>query len=150
MSPSAERSTLGARELVPPPVRHSLPDDRASPVAGAIDRLTFRAIVRRYKAASAVAFGLVLALIAVVLAAAASGPSTTPLSDATSCSQWAAATATQQTAYGYLYLREYGDLLSSARAARGVRSTLDVDCAKAADLGDSDEVTVVAAIKHEY
>lgn len=114
------------------------------------DRPTLRGIMARHKAASAVAIVVVLLLVAFSVAAVISGSSKAALSDSTSCSQWEAATQAQQNGYAQLYLKEHGALSGGARSAGGVRSTITSNCIQAAYLGESDDVSVVAAIHNDY
>ena len=104
----------------------------------------------RHKGASAVAIVVVLLLVAFTVAAAITGSSNAALSDSTSCSQWVSSRQAQQNAYAQLYLKEHGAPSSGVRNADGVRSTITSTCTQAAYLGESDDVSVVAAIHHDY
>ncbi len=104
----------------------------------------------RHKGASAVAIVVVVLLVAFTVAAAITGSSNAALSDSTSCSQWVSSRQAQQNAYAQPYLKEHGAPSSGVRSADGVRSTITSTCTQAAYLGESDDVSVVAAIKHDY
>ncbi len=93
---------------------------------------------------------VVLLLIAFTAAAAISSSSNAALSDSTSCSQWVSASQAQQNGYAQLYLKEHGAPSSGARNADGVRSMITSTCTQAAYLGESDDVSVIAAIKHDF
>jgi hypothetical protein len=127
-----------------------MPDGAAPRGQTRRDPPTLRGIMARHKGASAVAIVVVLLLIAFSVAAAISSSSTAALSDSTSCSQWVASREGQQNAYAQLYLKEHGAPSSAARTADAVRSTITSTCTQAAYLGESDDVSVVAAINHDY
>jgi hypothetical protein len=108
-----------------------------------------KAVILRHKAASAGAAAvllIVLSTLASVLLPGGGGA----LSDSASCSAWASASQSQQNAYSQIYLNEHGRLPSGAGDVTGVRSAIDNDCIKAAYLGESDDVTIIAAIEHAY
>jgi hypothetical protein len=93
-----------------------------------------------------------LALLLIVIAvfavpAVSSGGS---LSDSSSCSQWGAATPTQQAAYARLYEREHEAGLSGAVSATNIASAITQACTHAAYLGESDDVSVIAGINHQF
>jgi hypothetical protein len=116
-------------------------------LAGSLWRL--KAVILRHKAASigsAAVLLIVLSTLASVLLPGGGGA----LSDAASCSAWASASQSQQNTYSQLYLNEHGRLPSGAGDVTGVRSAINNDCIKAAYLGESDDVTIIAAIQHAY
>lgn len=104
----------------------------------------------RHEGASAVAIAVVVLLVAFSVAAAVSSSSTAALSDSTSCSQWVASRPDQQSGYARIYFKEHGAAPSGVRNADGVRSTITSTCTQAAYLGESDDVSVAAAINHDY
>lgn len=107
-------------------------------------------IVSRHKRASAGAIALVLVLVAVTVVPALLSTSGGVISDSTSCSGWGSASQAQQTAYSHLYLNQHGVLPSGARDADSVKSAVSKACIQAAYLGEADDVSVIAAIKHQY
>jgi hypothetical protein len=108
-----------------------------------------KAVILRHKAASAGA-AAVLLIVLTVLASAVLPGGERALGDSASCSDWASASQSQQNAYSQLYLNEHGALPSGAGDVSGVRSAINNDCIKAAYLGESDDVTVIAAIEHAF
>jgi type II secretory pathway pseudopilin PulG len=106
--------------------------------------------MRRHKAASAVVIAVVLLLVAFTAAAAVSSSSNAALSDATSCTQWASASAAQQSTYAQLYFAEHGGLASGANDPTSIRSAINSACSQAAYLGESDDVSVLAAVRHNF
>jgi Tfp pilus assembly protein PilX len=104
----------------------------------------------RHKRASAGAIALLFVLVAVTLLPALLSSSTAVLSDATSCSGWGSASQAQQTAYSRLYLNEHGVLASGASDPNSIKSAVSNACIQAAYLGEADDVSVIAAIKHQY
>ena len=114
------------------------------------ERLTLRTVMSRHKGASAGAIALLFVLVAVTVSPAFLSSSGGALSDSTSCSGWGSASQAQQTAYSHLYLNEYGALPSGARDPNSIKSAVSNACIHAANLGEADDVSVVAAIKHQY
>jgi hypothetical protein len=108
-----------------------------------------KALVLRHKAASAGAAAVLLIVLSVLVPAVLPGGAGA-LSDSASCSDWASASQSQQNAYSQRYLNEHGALPSGAGDVTGVRSAINNDCIKAAYLGESDDVTIIAAIEHAY
>jgi hypothetical protein len=105
-------------------------------------------VILRHKAASAGGIAFLLVVIAVFAATALSSGGA--LSDSSSCSQWGAASPSQQAAYSRLYDREYVAAPSQAGDVGSIESAITQDCTKAAYLGESDDVSVIAAVKHQY
>lgn len=124
--------------------------DAAVSEPGPPERVTLGMLAARHKAACALGLATLLVLVLVIVATALSSSAAVALTDGTSCSQWAAASPAQRTAYAQLYVREYGGLPDGARAAGTITATIGSDCARAAYLGEADEVTVLAAVKHAY
>jgi hypothetical protein len=114
------------------------------------ERLTLRTVMSRHKGASAGAIALLFVLVAVTVSPAFLSSSGGALGDSTSCSGWGSASQAQQTAYSHLYLNEYGALPSGARDPNSIKSAVSNACIHAAYLGEADDVSVVAAIKHQY
>lgn len=125
-------------------------EDRPGAAASSWERPTLRGVMRRHKGASAVAIVVVVLLVAFTVAAAVSSSSTAALSDSTSCTQWVAARPEQQNAYSQLYLKEHGALSSGASGPATVRSAITSACSQAAYLGESDDVSVLAAVRHDF
>jgi hypothetical protein len=115
-----------------------------------VDRPTLRGVILRYKAASAAVIVVLLVLVAFTAAAAVSSSSTAALSDSTSCSQWASASEARQSSYSQLYLSEHGGLASGANDPTSIRSAISGACSQAAYLGESDDVSVLAAVRHDF
>ena len=107
-------------------------------------------LMRAHKAASAVSIAVVLAFIVVTVVTTVSSPSRQPLSDSATCSQWAAATPAQKIAYAHVYIDEYGAFADTARAADTVETTIDNECVRAAYLGEADDISVLASIRHSF
>jgi len=104
----------------------------------------------RHKGASAGAIALLFVLVAVTVAPAFLSSTGGALRDSASCSEWSSASQAQQNTYSHLYLNEYGALPSGARDANSIKSAINNACIHAAYLGEADDVSVVAAIKHQY
>jgi len=108
------------------------------------------ALIRAHKGASAVSIAVVLAFIVLTIVTTVSSPSRQPLSDSATCSQWAAATPAQKIAYAHVYIDEYGAFADTTRAAETVETTIDNECIRAAYLGEADDVSVLASIRHSF
>jgi len=93
---------------------------------------------------------VVIVLVAVTLLTTVTSPHRQSLSDSASCSQWAAATQAQQIGYAHLYIDEYGRSANTAARAQTVRTSINRACTDASYLGESDDVTVVAALKKAF
>jgi hypothetical protein len=93
---------------------------------------------------------VVLVLIGVMVAAALPSAKAGALSDSSTCSAWTSATQAQQTAYANLYISEHGSTVSGGLAAGSVESAINGDCNHAADLGEADDISVLAALNHAF
>ena len=111
---------------------------------------SFKALLLAHRAASAAGLALLLVVVAVMAAPAFSSSSAGPLSDATSCSEWATTSQAQRSAYARLYLDEHVSLLGTVPTAGSIESAINTGCTRAGYLGGGDEVTVIGAIKHQY
>jgi hypothetical protein len=120
----------------------------SGPSAG--HRWTVTALVRAHKRLAAGSIVVVVALIAVTLLTTVSSPSRQPLSDSASCTQWAAGTPAQKTAYSHLYIDEYGRFANTARNAAAVETAIDKACTKASYLGEADDISVLASLRHAF
>ncbi|HLI61226.1 MAG TPA: hypothetical protein VKV21_16325 [Solirubrobacteraceae bacterium] len=108
------------------------------------------ALARRHPRAAGATLGLLAVLVAVTLITTLAGPRRTALSDASSCSQWAAATPAQQTAYAHLYIDEYGRTADTAARAAAMRSAINRACTHAAYLGEASDVSIVASLRRAF
>ena len=79
-----------------------------------------------------------------------SSPSRQPLSDSASCTQWAAGTSAQKIAYSHLYIIEYGRFPNTARYAAAVETAINKACTKASYLGQADDISVLASLRHAF
>ncbi len=113
-------------------------------------RLTLRSLILRHKRASAALVGVLLVVIAVTVVTTISNPSRQPLSDSATCSQWAAAAPAQKIAYSHVYINEYGAFPNTDRAATAVEMAIDKDCTRASYLGEADDVSILASLRHAY
>ncbi len=126
------------------------PGAPAAPGPSAGHRWTFTGLVLGHKRLAAAAIVVVVALIAVTLLTTVSSPSRQPLSDSASCTQWAAGTSAQKTAYSHLYIDEYGRFANTARNAAAVETAIDKACTKASYLGEADDISVLASLRHAF
>ena len=103
-----------------------------------------------HKRLAAAAIVVVIAVVAVTIATTVSNPSRQPLSDSASCTQWAAGTPAQKVAYAHLYINEYGRFANTARNAAAVETAVDKACTKASYLGEADDISVLASLRHAF
>ena len=124
--------------------------DGARPAPPAFEVPTLRGAIRAHKRLFAAAMVVVIVAVGfTVLTTVFSSPSSAgPLSDASTCSQWSSATTAQQTAYSHLYINEHRD--AGFLSVPAVTSAIHSDCVTAAYLGESDDVSVVAALNHAF
>ncbi|MEO6859254.1 MAG: hypothetical protein ABI323_11835 [Solirubrobacteraceae bacterium] len=105
----------------------------------------------QHKGASVGGVALLLVLAAVTIAPAFLPSSAGgALNDSSSCSAWASARPAEQSAYSELYLKEHADLPDGAILPRSVMSAITNACSHAAYLGEADDMSVIAALRHEY
>jgi hypothetical protein len=102
--------------------------------------------MRQHKRASAVVLAIIALLVLLSVIAVVAGSSNAALSDGTSCSQWDSSSPKQQEAYSRLYLKEHG-AIGAAKQPASVRSAIADACSQSALLGESDDVSVLAAVK---
>lgn len=128
------------------------PEEPDAPAAGASDypRLSITSLMRAHRRASAGAIVFVLLVVAVTIITTVSSPSRAALSDSATCSEWGAATAAQKIAYSHVYINEYGAFANTARNADAVEAAIDKSCIRAAYLGEADDVSVLASLRHAF
>jgi hypothetical protein len=135
---------------------HSDPGSTArsgNPVAAgssADHRWTLTALVLAHKRVAAGSIAIVLALIAATIVTTVSSPSRQPLSDSASCTQWAAGTPAQKIAYSHLYINEYGRFPNTARYAAAVETAINKACTTASYLGEADDISLLASLRHAF
>jgi hypothetical protein len=122
----------------------------AAPGPTAGDRWTVRALVLAHKRVAAGSIVVLLVVFVVTLVTTVSSPSRQPLSDSASCTQWAAGTSAQKVAYSHLYINEYGRFANTARNAAAVETAINQACTKASYLGEADDLSVLAGIRHAF
>jgi hypothetical protein len=125
------------------------PDASASGPTGR-ERPTARTLILAHKVSLIVGIALLFVLVAVMAATVLLSSSGEALSDSSSCSEWSSAGQAQQNAYSHLYVDEYGALLSRGLDVFSIESAINRDCTRAAYLGESDELSLYAAIRHRY
>jgi hypothetical protein len=103
-----------------------------------------------HKRASAASIAVVLALVVATILTTAANPARAPLTDASTCSAWAAGTGAQKLAYGLLYIGEYGGGPDTAGAARTVVASIDNECVRASYLGEAADESVLASMRHAF
>jgi hypothetical protein len=108
------------------------------------------ALILAHKRAAAVVVAIVLFAIAITVVPALAGSNSGALNDATTCSQWAAASAGQKSAYAQRYLDEYGSFSGAGRNLNAVQNTITQRCVRAAYLGEADDVSVLAAVRRDF
>jgi hypothetical protein len=126
------------------------PGGSAAPGPGAEERWTLTALIRRHPRVTAGSLALLIVLVAVTLLTTVSSPQRVAISDSASCSQWAAATPAQQTAYSHLYIDEHGKFADTAAQAAAVRRAIDRACTHASYLGEAEDVSIIASLKHAF
>ncbi len=131
-------------------VTDSQPGDATASGPSPPQRLTLKSLVARHKRASAAVIALLVVLAALAIGSAVSGSGRQALSDAATCSQWGAATSAQKIAYAHVYIGEYEAVPDTAPYAGAVKASIDRACVRAAYLGEADDVSVLAAMRHAY
>lgn len=126
------------------------PGGSATPGPGTEERWTLTALIRRHPRVTAGCLALVIVLVAVTLLTTVSSPHRVAISDSASCSQWAAATPAQQIAYSHLYIDEYGRVADTAGNAAAVRTAIHRACTHASYLGEADDISIIAALRHAF
>jgi hypothetical protein len=119
-------------------------------VSSAPEPFSLSALIAEHKRVAAAIVGVFVLMIAVTVVPALAGSSPSSISDSTNCSAWAAAPSAQQTAYGHLYLKEYRPAPDTAANAAEVAQTIGKACVQAAYLGEADDLSVLAAFRHEF
>ena len=103
-----------------------------------------------HKRASAASIVVVLALIVATVLTTVANPARAPLTDASTCSAWAAGTGAQKIAYALVYIGEYGGGPDTRRTAQTVVTTIDNECVRASYLGEADDVSILASLRHAF
>ena len=113
------------------------------------DGPSLRKLIAQHKRESIAVIVLVVLLVGFTAASALSSSKASALSDASTCSAWAAAGQSQQVAYARRYVDEYGAVAGS-RDTGTVESAINSACTHAAYLGEADDVSLVAAMNHAF
>ena len=113
-------------------------------------RWSITSLALAHKRVTAASLVIVLALVVVTIVTTVSNPRRQPLSDSATCSQWAAGTPAQKIGYSHLYINEYGRVPNTVREARAVETSINKACTKASYLGEADDLSVLAGIRHEF
>ena len=113
-------------------------------------RWTLTSLALRHKRVAAGSIVLLVALIVATIVTTVSSPSREPLSDSASCTQWAAGTPAQKLAYSHLYINEYGRSPNTAHYAAAVETAINKACTRASYLGEADDVSVLASLRHAF
>ena len=123
-----------------------------APAAGAGDyrRFSITSVMLAHRRVSAGAVVFVLLVVAVTIVTTVSSPSRAALSDAATCSEWGAATPAQKIAYSHVYINEYGAFANTIRNADAVEAAINKSCVRAAYLGEADDVSVLASLRHAF
>jgi hypothetical protein len=119
-------------------------------VSSGPEQFSLSALVAGHKRATAAIVVVVVAMIALTVVPALAGTSSSALSDSATCSQWTTAPSKQQTAYGHLYLQEHRVAPDTDVDADAVTRAISKACVQAAYLGEADDVSLVAAFRHEF
>jgi hypothetical protein len=122
----------------------------AASEASSDERWTIASLMRRHARVTAGSLIVVLALIAATLVTSVSDPHRQPLSDSATCSQWAAATPAQKIGYSHVYIDEYGNFANTASEAAAVKTAINRACTHASYLGEADDVTIIASLRHAF
>ncbi len=124
-------------------------DDHASG-SSAYRSWTLTSLLLAHKRASLGATAFLLAVIAVTFITTVSSPSRQPLSDSATCSEWAAATPAQKISYSHVYINEYGSYPDTTRNADVIETNINKACTRASYLGEAEEVSVLASLRHAF
>ncbi len=111
---------------------------------------TLRGLVLAHRRLSAAVVLLLVVVVglAVAMTLASSQAKAGALTDASTCTQWSSAAGAQQMAYSRHYIDQHGG--AGFLSAAALTSTIRSDCVRAAYLGESDDVSVVGALKHAF
>jgi hypothetical protein len=119
-------------------------------VSSAPEPFIVTALIASHKRAAAAIVGVFILMIAITVVPSLASPSAGSLGDSSTCSRWEAAASSQQTGYGHLYLKEYRPAPDTAANANEVAQTISRACVQAAYLGEADNLSVIAAFRHEF
>lgn len=90
-------------------------------------------------------------LAVTIVAAAASRSDVAPLTDSATCSNWTSTPVAQQFAFAQRYVDTHpAPAAASVWDAASVRAALGNACTRAAYLGETDEVSLTAAMHHAF
>jgi ABC-type transport system involved in cytochrome c biogenesis permease component len=127
---------------------NSAPGDAAGPDVSSNQGLS--GLILAHKRATAIVAGIVLVLIVISVLPAVLGSSSGALNDATTCSEWAAASGDQKVAYAQLFLRENGSLTNAGQTPAAVQNTITQGCVRAAYLSEADDISVIGAVNKAF
>jgi hypothetical protein len=124
--------------------------DAAASGSSAYQSWTLTSVMLRHKRASGGAIAFLLVLVALTVVTTVASPGREALSDSATCSEWGAATAAQKIAYARVYLKEYGPLANAAPDSDAVETVINNACIRASYLGEADDLSVIAGVRHAF
>ncbi len=107
-------------------------------------------LLRRHKRATAIVAAIAVLAIALSVVPGLVSSSSGPLTDATSCSDWSAASSAQKGAYVELFLDAYGRSSGAGRTNAAVQASITHGCVRAGYLGEADDVSVLSALRGDF
>ena len=111
---------------------------------------TVRGLFAKYRKASLVATGVLLAMVVSLVLAVALGSNAGAVTDTTTCTQWGSMTQDRQTTYAELNVREHGPVAQYGSSPVAVIDAINVGCGLAYGDDVSDTTTVVQAINRTF
>jgi hypothetical protein len=111
---------------------------------------TLTSVLLRHKRASVGSIAVLLVLIVGTFVTTVSNPSRQALSDSATCSEWAAATPAQKISYAHVYINEHGAFPNTTRNADVIETNINKACIRASYLGEAEDVSVLASLRHAF
>jgi hypothetical protein len=124
--------------------------DAAASGSSADRSWTLTSLLLAHKRASLGTIAFLLMVIAVTFVTTVSSPSRQALSDSATCSEWAAATPAQKIFYSHVYIDEYGAYPNTTRNADAIETSINRACIRASYLGEAEDVSVLAGLRHAF
>lgn len=119
-------------------------------MARAPEPFSISSLIAEHKRATAAVVGIFVLMIAITVVPSLASSDSSSINDTATCSQWEASPSSQQAAYGHLYLREYRPAPNTDANAAEVARTISKACVEAGYLGEADNLSVLAAFKHQF
>lgn len=111
---------------------------------------SLRQLIGRHRIIAGALIAAVVLVVAATVVTVLQKPTTAALADSSTCSAWSAANQGQRADYARLYITEHPGSRISAYGQSRLQVLINADCTDSAYLGESADISILAAINHAF